>query len=287
MKSMRGLEIFVIDNGSSDKTAQIAKSQGVKVLYVNEKGKGNALRRAFAKIDADIYVIVDGDDTYDPYAVNKMVDELIENDLDMVVGVRKQLDKLAYRIGHKSGNLIFNKFFSFLFGNKFSDIFSGYRVLSGRLVKSFPAHSEGFEIETELCVHCINLHLSTSEIETEYTQRPKGSKSKLNTLRDGFKILLMMIRFFSWNKPITFYGILSLVCFVIFFLLSFPVFYTYFQTGEVPRLPTFVLSIGFLILSVLLFNSGIILRAMLIFQSENRRQAYITASKNYKITAGD
>ena len=269
------IDIYVIDNGSTDKTADIARREGAVVLHESRKGKGHAVRRAFGKIDADIYIMVDGDDTYDPKASTDMVARLIEEQLDMVVGIRKHDNDKAYRAGHEIGNHLFNKLFQILFGNQFTDIFSGYRVFSHAFVKSFPARSGGFEIETELSVHSANLHLATCEMETYYKERPEGSDSKLNTYIDGLRILRKMIHLLRQNKPMFFYGIFSVLALLGALLLGVPVILTYLETGLVPRFPSLIVSIGGLIVSLLIFMTGTILQTMLSFQAENRHLAYL------------
>lgn len=269
------IDIYVIDNGSTDKTAEIAGQEGAVVLHESRKGKGHAVRRAFGKIDADIYIMVDGDDTYDANASIEMVARLIDEQLDMVVGIRKHDNDKAYRAGHELGNHLFNKLFQILFGNQFTDIFSGYRVFSYEFVKSFPARSGGFEIETELSVHSANLHLATCEMETYYKERPEGSDSKLNTYIDGLRILRKMVGLLRQNKPMFFYGMFSVLALIAALLLGAPVILTYLETGLVPRFPSLIVSIGGLIISLLIFMTGVILQTMLSFQAENRHLAYL------------
>jgi len=269
------LSIYVIDNGSTDNTVKIAIKAGAEVLYEPLRGKGNALRRAFAKINADIYIVVDGDDTYDATAAPNMVQKLIDNKLDMVVGIRKHNNKKAYRSGHQLGNKIFNNLFKIMFGSQFTDIFSGYRVFSHPFTKSFPSQSSGFEIETELSVHCTNLNLSTAEIETYYTERPDGSISKLNTYIDGLRILSKMLQLLRQNKPMVFYGIISFIALIYSFVMGTPVLLTYFETGLVPRFPSLIVAVGSLIIASLILMTGVILQTMISFQAENRHLAYL------------
>jgi len=274
-KQFQSIDIYVINNCSIDKTEDIARLEGAAVLNETRKGKGHAIRRAFSIIDADIYIMVDGDDTYDPKASRMMVSHLIDKQLDMVVGIRKHDNDKAYRTGHKLGNNLFNKLFQILFGNQFSDIFSGYRVFSRAFVKSFPARSSGFEIETELSVHCANLHLATFEMETYYKERPKGSVSKLNTYIDGLRILRKMLDLLRENKPMYFYSIFSIAALIGSLLLGIPVVLTYLETGLVPQFPSLIVSIGSLIVSLLILMTGIIMQTMLSFQAENRHLAYL------------
>lgn len=270
--------IFVVDNASTDNTAKNAKSAGATVLTQMLPGKAHAIRHAFANIDADIYVMVDGDDTYDADVVTLMVDKLISCQLDMVVGKRSSFPASAYRFGHQTGNQFFNAFFRFMFGGKFRDIFSGYRVFSRHFVKSFPIQSQGFEIETELSFHALNLRMQVVEIDTNYKERPEGSKSKLNTYVDGIRIVLTMLQLTRYNKPMLFYG-----CFAIFFgaisiFLGIPVVWYFFETGLVPKFPSLIVSVGSLILAAISFMCALILDAMLRFQNETRMLAYIQSS---------
>lgn len=272
---LSNLDIYVIDNGSSDDTAVLALKEGAKVISEPKRGKGNAVRRAFADITADIYILVDGDGTYEAASVNKMVEHLVEEHLDMVVGVRAYEDKIIYRKGHKLGNMFFNYLFRYVFGNHFTDIFSGYRVFTRRFVKSFPAISYGFEIETELSVHTVNLRLRAQEVGTKYKMRPLGSQSKLRTLKDGFKILKAFVNLLRLNKPMIFYTFFSLVFLIGSSSLGVPVLLKYLEIGLVPRFPSLIVSVGFFVISVLLLITGIILQTMLAFQIENRRLAFL------------
>lgn len=274
--ALKNLHIVVVDNGSTDNTISYAKKLGATILFEPMRGKGNAVRRAFALVEAEVYILVDGDDTYDASIAQEMVDLLNKNKLDMVVAIRNTVNRKAFRTFHKSGNRMFNKLFRAFFGKKFNDIFSGYRVLSRRFVKSFPAISNGFELETELCVHSINLKLPVAEISSDYKQRPVGSSSKLKTITDGFKILTSMIRLLRNNKPMLFYGVASFAFLVVALILGLPVVGTFYATGLVPKFPTLIVSIGFLIISVLLFISGAILQTIVEFQAENRHLAYLS-----------
>lgn len=276
-KYIKDLKIVIVDNGSTDKTREYAEKLGTQILVEPIKGKGNAIRRAFALVEAKTYVLVDGDDTYDASIAKKMVNMLNDNKLDMVVGVRRHDDPNSFRAFHLSGNKIFNKLFRIFFGKKFSDIFSGYRVLSRRFVKSFPAISNGFEIETELCVHSINLKLSTAELACNYKQRPSGSTSKLKTIADGLKILKMMIKLLRNNKPMLFYSGLSALFFAAASILGLPVLGTYFSTGLVPKFPSLIVSVGLLIISMVFIMAGVILQTIVEFQAENRHLAYLAA----------
>src|SRR5678815_2264881 len=251
--------VYVFDNNSSDATAKVAAAANAQVRHVGLQGKGNVLRRMFADIDADIYVLVDGDDTYDATSASRMVDLLVSKSLDMVVGVRASTEASAYRRGHAFGNRLLTGFLSWLFGRNCTDILSGYRVFSRRFAKSFPVLSSGFEIETELTVHALELSLPTGEVVTPYKERPAGSASKLKTYGDGLRILLTMLRLFSTERPFAFYGAISVLLAGVSVLLAIPIVETYMQTGLVPRFPTAILSTGLMLLAGLSFFSGLIL----------------------------
>ncbi len=268
--------VYVCDNASSDQTAKKALEAGAQVTFEQTPGKGRVLRRMFADIDADIYVIADGDGTYDPREAPQMIKELIEGGFDMVTGARESLNQLTRR-GHSFGNRIFNRLYRFLFTSNFSDIFTGYRVLSRRLVKSFPAVSSGFEIETELAVHSSQLGLPTLEIPVTYGERPSGSQSKLRTFSDGFKILYSMLTLLKENRPLFLFGSLSTTSLLVSVILGIPVLATYMDTGLVPRVPTVIISTGLLLLSLLFFIAGLILDSLAKARVESKRLAYLQA----------
>ncbi len=251
--------IYVFDNNSSDATIEVAARAGACVRRVGLQGKGHVLRRMFADIDADVYVLVDGDDTYDAASAPKLIELLTAESLDMVVGVRASTAAAAYRRGHVYGNRLLTGFLSWLFGRNCTDILSGYRAFSRRFVKSFPIFSSGFEIETELTVHALEMSMPVGEIVTPYKERPQGSASKLKTYSDGSRILLTMLRLFSTERPFTFYGGISLALAVVAVVLALPVIDTYLQTGLVPRFPTAILSTGLMLMSALSFFAGLIL----------------------------
>jgi len=231
--------VYVYDNASVDGTSEIAKAHGAIVNYEPNKGKGNVVRRMFADIVADIYIILDGDETYDVSMAPLMINKLIDENLDMVVGTRKAaIAKDAYRSGHIFGNWVLTSAVSIAFNSGFTDMLSGYRVMSHRFVKSFPVNSNGFEIETEMTVHALQLKTPFSEVETSYDARPEGSQSKLNTWSDGFRILGMIVLLIKEYKPFQFFGIFSIVLAIISFMLSVPIILTWIDTGLVPRLPT-------------------------------------------------
>lgn len=268
--------IYVIDNNSTDKTSQIAKSNDAEVIFEERKGKGNAVRRAFAEINADVYIMADGDGTYETKAASKMIESLIINKLDMVIGIRKTDEANAYRCGHRLGNKLFNLIVSKLFGEGFEDIFSGYRVMTKRFVKTFPALSTGFEIETELSVHSLQLRLPTKELPTYYGSRQDGSNSKLNTYSDGIKILLKIIRFARIYRPLLFYSLVSMFFIISSLILGFPILVDYIETGLVPRFPTAILSTGLMILGGISLISGLILDSVNIASNENKRLGYLS-----------
>jgi hypothetical protein len=239
------------------------------------QGKGNVVRRAFADVEADIYVMADGDGTYDAGRAAELVDLLLGRQLDMVVGARADDSPEAYRRGHRTGNLLFNKTVASLFGDRFRDIFSGYRVFSRRFVKSFPALSEGFEIETELTVHAIQLRMPVAEVPTAYRSRVEGSQSKLRTYRDGLKILFTILRFTQRFRPLLFYSAAAGALAFLSIVLGYPVVIEFFETGLVPRLPTAVLSTGIMLLAALALAIALILNANSRSQLEMKRLKYL------------
>src|SRR6201747_708089 len=210
-KSLPAAEIFVYDNNSSDRTIAVAREAGAQVRGERRQGKGHVVRRMFADVDADIYVLVDGDATYDAASAPRMIDLLLSDHLDMVVGLRVDQAEAAYRRGHRTGNWMLTSFLASVFGQAFKDILSGYRVFSRRFVKTFPVLSDGFEIETELSVHALELALPVAEIATPYYARPEGSFSKLNTWRDGFRILGTIIKLYRSEKPLRFFSVIGLL----------------------------------------------------------------------------
>lgn len=252
---------------------------GVVVRHVTAQGKGSVVRRMFADIEADAYVMVDGDDTYDASAAPQLVTRLLDEGLDMLVGSRVTEEQAACRFGHRFGNRFGNRLLTgclaAVFGRTFKDILSGYRVFSRRYVKSFAAHSTGFEIETELTVHALELRMPVAEVETVYKSRPEGSFSKLNTYRDGARILLTILRLFKSEKPLAFYSICFMACTLLSVGLAVPLLLTYLQTGLVPRLPTAVLCTAIMLLGVILLACGIIVDAVTKARIEQRRFAYL------------
>jgi len=274
-ESLPTAEIYVYDNNSTDRTVQVARDVGAVVRTEPLQGKGNVVRRMFADIEADVYVLVDGDDTYDPLAAPMLVQRLLDERLDMVNGARTSDIKESYRPGHRLGNKLLTGLVSSIFGRRFRDMLSGYRAFSRRFVKSFPALAAGFEIETELTIHALELKLPVSEITTRYKERPEGSASKLRTFRDGFRILSTIVKLLKSERPFGFFGSIAAVFFAIGILLSVPLIITFFETGLVPRLPTAVLVVGLMVLSSLSFACGLILDTVTQGRRELRRLAYL------------
>ena len=268
--------VYVYDNNSSDGTAKAAAKAGAVVRSERQQGKGHVVRRMFADVDADVYVMADGDLTYDPRAAPKMVDMLLAEQLDMVVGTRLHEEKLAYRGGHVIGNKLFTGLLSGLFGRSFSDIFSGYRIFSRRFVKSFPVLSSGFEIETEISVHALELRMPVGEMETSYAARPEGSESKLSTWSDGWRILKTIATLYRVERPALFYGSIGALLLTLAVVLSVPLIVTYVHTGLVPRVPTAILVTGMTIVAVLCFFAGLILDTVTRGRREIRRLAYLS-----------
>jgi glycosyltransferase involved in cell wall biosynthesis len=269
-------EVYVFDNNSTDQTARIAAAAGAHVRKEPLQGKGNVVRRMFADIDADIYVMVDGDNTYEPQYVRPMIDLLLSESLDMVVGARVTADQDAYRRGHRFGNRLLTKTVSHLFGNRFSDMLSGYRIFSRRFVKSFPAMSKGFETETEITIHALELRLPVGEIKVPYTTRPAGSVSKLQTYSDGLKILRLILILYKNERPLQFFSIIAALFGSVALVLGIPLVITFIETGLVYRQPTAVLSTGLVLLSALSFVAGLVLDTVTRGRREMRRLAYLS-----------
>jgi glycosyltransferase involved in cell wall biosynthesis len=273
--ALPGATIYVYDNNSDDDTVAVAAAAGAIVRSEKMQGKGNVVRRMFADVDADIYIMADGDATYEAAAAPNLVARLLEDNLDMVVGARRSEVEAAYRRGHRFGNALLTGMLAQLFGRSFSDILSGYRVFSRRFVKSFPLLSTGFEIETEISVHALELKMPVTEIVTAYAARPEGSESKLSTYRDGWRILNTIFRLFRFERPMLFFGVFSGLFAVMAIVLAVPLIITFLQTGLVPRLPTAVLATGLMILSALNGMCGLILDTVVRGRTEVRRLAYL------------
>lgn len=273
--ALPGATVYVYDNNSRDRTVEVARAAGAIVRAERTQGKGNVVRRMFADVDADIYVMADGDATYDAGSAPTLVARLIDEQLDMVVGARVTQSDAAYRRGHRFGNRLLTGMLARLFGRSFTDILSGYRVFSRRFVKSFPVLSAGFEIETEISVHALELRMPVAEIETPYFARPEGSASKLSTYRDGWRIGWTILRLYRIERPLFFFGAIAAVLLLSGLALSVDLAATYMRTGLVPRLPTAVLVTGLTILAALSFFAGLILDTVVRGRQEVRRLAYL------------
>jgi len=273
--ALPGCTVYVYDNGSADDTARRAAEAGAVVRSEAAPGKGAVVRRMFADVDADLYVMADGDGTYDAAQAGQLVKQLREDDLDMVVGARAGVTVDAGRAGHAFGNRLFNRLYRWLFGAGFTDILSGYRAFSRRFVKSFPAVSTGFEIETEMSVHASQLRLPVAEVEVDYGTRPDGSASKLRTVADGTSILRAMLVLLKEHRPLAFFGWIAAVCWTVAIALAVPLAVTYAETGLVPRLPTAVLATGLVVVGLLLAAAGLVLDSIARGRLEAKRLAYL------------
>ncbi|CAB3780848.1 glycosyltransferase [Pararobbsia alpina] len=271
-----GATIYVYDNNSQDDTKEVAIRAGAVVRSAAYQGKGNVIRRMFADAEADVYVLVDGDGTYHAGDAPRLVSKLLQEGLDMVVGARVSEEQAAYRAGHRFGNVMLTQVAATIFGRSFTDMLSGYRVFSRRYVKSFPAHSSGFETETELTIHALELRMPVAEMETPYSSRPEGSESKLSTYRDGCRILLMILKLFKAEKPLLFFSIGFGICTLVSLLLALPLLDTYLQTGLVPRLPTALLCVALMLFGAILLVCGIVLDTVTRGRSEAKRFAYLS-----------
>lgn len=273
--ALPGATIHVYDNNSSDLTALAARTAGAVVNRERRQGKGNVVRRMFADIDADIYVMADGDGTYAPEDAPLLVNTLLTERADMVVGTRRGVTDDAGRRGHAFGNRLFNGLYQFLFGRDFSDIFSGYRAFTRRYVKSFPAVSQGFEIETEMSVHASMLKLPVTEIALDYGRRPEGSESKLSTYRDGARILWMFAMLMKETRPARFFGTLAAIFYLAGLGFMAPVLWEYLLTGLVPRMPTWILAIGMMALATTMLVAGLVLDSVARGRAEMKRMHYL------------
>ena len=267
--------IYVYDNNSRDRTVEVARAAGAVVRSERIQGKGAVVRRMFADIDADIYVMADGDATYDAASAPALVARMVEEQLDMVVGQRVSEAELAYRRGHRFGNAMLTGMLAKLFGRSFTDILSGYRVFSRRFVKSFPVLSVGFEIETEISVHALELKMPCAEITTPYYARPEGSASKLSTYSDGWRILRTIMKLYRIERPMWFFGAVAALFAALAILLAVPIILTYLDTHQVPRFPTAILSTGLMLLAALNIFTGLILDTVVRGRQEVRRLAYL------------
>jgi len=271
--------IYVYDNNSTDKTIEKAKQAGAIVRSETSQGKGYVVKRAFADIEADIYVMADGDGTYDAQSAPKMIDLLIENQLDMVVGLRSDDNTTKlYRPGHRFGNRLLTNTIAFLFHSQFSDVLSGFRVFSKRFVKSFPALATGFKIEAMLTIHALELRLPTAEVETLYFERVEGTTSKLRTYKDGLKILLTILSLFKEIRPFAFFGFLAILFASTSIGLMIPIFFEFLETGLVPCFPTAILSTALMIVASILITCGLILDSVSLNRLEQKRLIYLQYS---------
>ncbi|HZZ36077.1 MAG TPA: glycosyltransferase family 2 protein [Caulobacteraceae bacterium] len=276
--------VYVYDNNCDDETAAVAAKAGAHVRRAPLRGKGNVVRRMFSDVEADLYLLVDGDDTYDAASAPMMLARLVSEGLDMVSGARVSSDQAAYRRGHRTGNRVLTALVRAIFGRQFEDMLTGYRVFSRRFVKSFPAHSEGFEIETELTVHTLQMRLPSAEVETPYGARPDGSASKLSTIRDGLRILRMIGLLVREERPLQFFSLVTLIAAVLSGLLVAPVVIDYLATGYVPRYPSLIVSVGLGLVALLSFACGLVLDTVSRARLEQRRLAYLNLAGPQDLT---
>ena len=267
--------IHVFDNNSTDGTADVARAHGAVVRVERMQGKGNVVRSMFAKVDADVYIMVDGDATYDAAAAPMLVARLLEEDLALVVGARVTEEQGAYRTGHRFGNWALTSLTSWIFGQSFQDMLSGYRVMSRQFVKSFPAHAQGFDTEVELAVHALELRVGTAEVPTAYFARPEGSHSKLSTYRDGWRILKTIIRLAKNGKPLAFFSAACVACVLLAVGLAVPLVETYVATGLVPRFPTAILSASLTLLGSIFLVCGLVLDTVTLGRREQKYATYL------------
>jgi glycosyltransferase involved in cell wall biosynthesis len=268
--------VYVYDNGSTDRTVAAASQAGAVVRGEPLRGKGNVMRRMFADIEADIYVLVDGDDTYDAPSAPALVEKLQHENLDMINGAREEQSVQAYRAGHRFGNRLLTGLVSWFFGARFNDMLSGYRIMSRRFVKSFPALAGGFEIETELTVHALQLNLPIAEVMTPYRERPSHSSSKLRTIPDGIRIMRLIMRLIREERPLEFFSTVAVLLAALALVLSVPIISEYLKTGLVPRLPTAVLSTGLILVSFLSLTCGLVLATVTRGRIEAKRLHYLS-----------
>lgn len=274
-ESLPQASIVVYDNNSTDDTVSVARAAGAEVRHERLQGKGNVVRRMFADVDADIYVMVDGDATYDAGDAPAMIQRLLDEHLDLVVGTRVTGQQMAYRPGHRFGNRMLTGLAGWIFGRSFTDMLSGYRVMSRRYVKSFPVHAQGFEIETELAVHALELRMPVAEMPSHYFARPEGSHSKLNTWRDGWRILLAIVRLAKNGKPLAFFSLACALCMLLAVVLAWPLLETYLTTGLVPRFPTAILCASLSLLGGVFLVCGLVLDTVTLGRREQKHLAYL------------
>ena len=275
-EALPGATVYVYDNNSTDGTVAAATAAGAVVRRESRQGKGSVVRRMFADVEADVYVMVDGDATYDPAVAPMLVDRVLHDQLDMVVGTRNATAAAAaYRSGHAFGNRMLTGLLAGMFGRSFADILSGYRAFSRRFVKSFPAQALGFETETELSIHALDLRMPVGEVATDYLARPEGSQSKLSTYTDGLRILRMMLRLYEAERPRRFFTIIACALAVLSVILAVPLLLTYLETGLVPRFPTAILAASLMLMAALSVVAGTILETVTLGRREHKRLAYL------------
>jgi glycosyltransferase involved in cell wall biosynthesis len=267
--------IYVYDNNSRDRTMAFAQAAGATVRSERLQGKGHVIRRMFSDVEADVYVLVDGDNTYEAAAAQGMIKTLVEQSLDMVIGRRIAVAESAYPPGHRFGNRLLNGVVTMIFGSRTNDMLSGYRAFSRRFVKSFPALSRGFEVETEFTVHALELHMPITDVDTRYFDRLPGSKSKLNTVKDGIRILGMIGALVKEERPMQFFGLMSIALALLSVVLMYPVFVEYLSSGLVPRFPTAILSAAIMTIAILSFFAGLILDSVTHGRREMKRLSYL------------
>jgi glycosyltransferase involved in cell wall biosynthesis len=275
-KAVPTMTVYVYDNNSTDDTAEVARAAGAVVRREQVKGKGNVVRRAFADVDADVYLMIDGDDTYAAAAAPAMISTLLEGPYDHVLGVRREVTESAYRRGHAAGNRLFNLIVSRIFGVQVRDMLSGYRVFSHRFVKSFPAVSREFETETELTIHAATLRVPQAEVLVDFTDRPEGAESKLRTYHDGFKILRLILHLTRVERPVLFHSVVAALFALVGLVLGIPVVLEYLDTGLVLRLPTAILAAAIELLATMTFFLGLTLSALKRTKDENMRLVYLS-----------
>jgi glycosyltransferase involved in cell wall biosynthesis len=280
-RALPSAKIYVYDNNSTDKTVQMARAAGAIVATERLQGKGNVVRRMFSDIEADIYVLVDGDDTYDPDSAGPMIELLTAEGADMVTGTRVTESRGAYRRGHRLGNKMLTGIVRIVFGSRITDMLSGYRVFSRRFVKTFPALSSGFETETELTIHALELRMPLAEMDTPYRDRGEGSSSKLSTYKDGAGILLTIVTLIKEERPLQFFTVISFIVFVTAMVLGIPLILEFRQTHLVPRLPTAILSAALVMISLLCEVCGLVMDSLSRARKETKRLAYLSMGSRF------
>jgi glycosyltransferase involved in cell wall biosynthesis len=274
-KALPGASIYVYDNNSTDRTAEVAAAHGAIVRREQRQGKGHVMRRMFGDVEADVYVLADGDGTYDAGAAPQLIRTLQEGPYDVVNGARIEKSEGAYRPGHRFGNQLLSRIVSIAFGATWTDMLSGYKVMSRRFVKTFPVASRGFEIETELLIHSMETRASSAEMFTSYGERGEGTVSKLKTYRDGFRILRVILVLIKDERPLQFFSAVAAVLAVASVVLAWPLFVEFARTGLVPRFPTAILATGLMLVSFLSFFAGLLLDGIASARREAKRLAYL------------